>query len=95
MRGDVKLTKLLQKPVPSQTGSEESHRSFNALPLICEAFVQCWGFVEKPGHRRSFQVLGGSITELSVTDVSQTAVRRCIKLDALCAQESIYFDVKL
>lgn len=75
MRGDIKLTNLLQELVPFRSGPEKSHCSLDALVFIRKTFVQCWGFVDKPGHSRSFQVLGGSITGLSVTDVSQKAAR--------------------
>ena len=75
LRGDIKLPKLLQKRVAFRSGREQGHRRFDALVFNRKAFVQGWGFIDKPGHSHSFQALGGSITGLSVTDVSHKAAR--------------------
>jgi len=75
LRGDIKLPKLLQKRVAFRSGCEQGHRRFDALVFNSKPFVQRWRFIDKPGHSHSFQALGGSITGLSVTDVSHKAAR--------------------
>lgn len=86
------LTKLL-KPVSYRTGSNPIQLDLKTLFFRREAFEPRGRFVEKPGHMAPSK-MGGSITELSVTDMIQKAVRRWIELGASCTRKSIQIEFR-
>jgi len=57
----MEITKLLQKPVSDRAGSGQIQLNLKPLLFGGEAFVKCGGFVEKPGHMRSFQDWAGAL----------------------------------
>ena len=89
VRGDIKLTKFFQKLVPRRSRSNPVCLGFKALLFFCEAFVQRWGFVEKPSHICSFQVLGGSAIGTLSHRCKPKGSAVMHARGALCAQVSI------